>query len=56
MENMHVKEEFREIDGYAGRYSVSNYGMVITIRQGVRWFRIMGRIHQQCFCIVERKE
>ena len=34
MENMHVKEEFREIEGNAGRYSVSNYGMVINNKTG----------------------
>lgn len=27
---MNVKEEFREIEWYFGRYSVSNYGMVVN--------------------------
>lgn len=34
MGNMYVKEEFREIEGYSGRYSVSNYGMVINNKTG----------------------
>lgn len=31
---MEFKEVFREIDGYLGRYSVSNYGMVINNKTG----------------------
>lgn len=31
---LEFKEVFREIDGYLGRYSVSNYGMVINNKTG----------------------
>ena len=31
---MQEKEVFKEIDGYLGRYSVGNYGMVINNKTG----------------------
>ncbi len=56
MGNMNVKEEFREIEGYFGRYSVSNYGMVINNKSGREMVPYYGQNPPTVFCIMERKE